>query len=420
MGNSQLPIPNQGPAPDDEVGLGHYRVSLLIRNWELVISNSVFLVLLFCGLAVAQVPMRDYIGEEVTWHNARMLASGGLAGLEPGPAAVFGNPALLGFVSRPALALSYGLKVSTEVRTRIVYDQFENALGEVAIADNVHGYGVPGPIAGAYRFGPLAVGAGLAPVRDFSYSYYKEYRDDFYVKFGEDRVQQTGALYNGSLGLGYRPVPWLSVGATGGYVFGSRRLETWAINGADTVHFLDYGKPAGIGFSGGLVAEPLQRLRVGADFQSGVMLNNWSTAVEVPAYFEGRLPWSARLGLSYRVPGSLPSVATVETKYQAWHGVDNVYSNVLTVRAGVEHTMLSFARLRYGFGVEPMPFDPTIQRADIGMGLGFDAGPMKIDFGLMMTRDIIGPGNFYTTLPQSDLKIHESRNYFSVSISREF
>ena len=388
-----------------------------ILDWR---KGTIVALVLLCGFAVAQVPMRDYVGEEVTWHNARMLANGGLAGLEPGPAAVFGNPALLGFMAKPALALSYGLKVSSEVRTRVVYDQFENALGEVAIADNTHGYGMAGPVAGAYRFGPLAVGAGLAPVRDFSYYYYKEYRDDFYIKYGEDRVQQTGALYSGSVGLGYHPVSWLSVGAAGGYLYGTRRLETWAINGADTVHDLDSGSPAGLGFSGGIVAEPVARLGVSADFQSGVRLAKWSTAAEVPVYFAGQLPWAARLALSYRVPGSLPSTVTAEGKYQAWHSADAAYSNVLTVRAGVEHTMLSFVRLRYGFGVEPMPFDPTIQRADIGVGLGFDAGSMKIDVGLMTTRDLIGPQNFYDTLPQADLKVSESRNYFAVTVSREF
>jgi len=390
-----------------------------VGHWVLVIG---YCAAVLCSTAVAQVPMRDYIGEEVTWHNARMLANGGLTGLEAGPAAVFGNPARLGLAARPALSLSYGVKASSEVRTRIVYDQFENALGEVAIADNVHGYGLAGPIAGLYRFGPLALGAGIGPVRDFSYSYYKEYRDDFYVKYGEDRVQQTGSLYDGSLGLGYRPVSWLSVGATGGYLFGSRRLEVWSINGADTVHYVETPNIArGFGFSGGIVAMPLLRLGIGLDFESGTKAKSRYTVPEDTTWYpSASVPWSGRVALSYSVPGSLPSKVTAEGTYEAWHSIDARFSNLLTVRAGVEHTMLNFVRLRYGFGVEPMPFDPTIQRADIGLGLGFDAGPMKIDLGLMTARDIIGPENFYNVLTQTDLKIHESRNYFALTVTREF
>ena len=367
-----------------------------------------------------QVPIRDFLGEEVTWQNARMLAYGGLKGLEPGPSAVFGNPAVLGYLVRPAAELSYGLRVATELRTRIAYDEFENALGEVSIADNIHGHGIVGPLAGAYRFGSLGVGVGIAPLRDFTYQYTKEYRDDFYVKVGEDRVEQAGTLYTANLGAAYKVAEWLSVGAAGGYRFGSRSLESWQIMGAETTYTRDAGKPSGIGFAGGIIARPIPRLGIGVDYQSGG-IGNWSDAESMATGVAAAdLPWSGRLALSYRVPGTLPSTVFAEGRYEAWDGVDSLYSNILTVRAGVEHVMLNFVRLRYGFGVEPMQFDPTIQRADIGFGVGFDAGVAKIDFGALMTRNLLGPDNFYQPLTQTDLKIHESRSYFALTISREF
>jgi hypothetical protein len=378
------------------------------------------ITVLFVGMvlvAAAQVPLHDYLGDEVIWCNARMLASGGVYGLESGASAAFANPALLGFARRPAAELSYGLKVAAETRTRIVYDQFENSLGEIAVAENMHGSGIPGPLAAVYPLAPIAVGAGIAPVRDFNYTYLKEYRDDFYVKTGEDRVEQSGVLYNGSLGVAYNPVDWLAVGARGGYQFGSRRYESWQIRGADTTYFVDTGKPAGIGFGAGLAVKPIRRLAIAADFSSGMQSDKWS---EADSGYVGKYPWSARLGLSYRVPGTLPSTVTAEARYKAWKSVDSTMSDLVVIRAGVEHTLLNFVSLRYGFGVEPQPYDPTIQRLNAGFGLGFDVGVAKIDVGALMTHDVIGPTDFSTPLSASDLKVYENRSHFAVTISRSF
>jgi hypothetical protein len=367
------------------------------------------------------VPIHDFVGEEVCWYDARGLAAAGLSGFEPGPSAVFANPALLGFVRRPVLALSYGLRVATELRTRIVYDQFGSSMGEAAIANNIHSSGLAGPLAGAYRLGPLVGGAGIGPVRDYSYLYFKEYRDDFYIKIGEDRVVQTGNLTAGKVAVGYRPLSWFGVGAAGGYVFGRRRLEVWHISGVDTSYEKDEGAPSGAAYSGGVFLAPLARLGVGVDFRSGLAGTAWYGLPEDTSWhLAGALPWTARAALSYRVPGSLPSVVTAEAAYQAWRGADTTFSNLLVIKAGVEHTMLNFVRLRYGFGVQPMPYDPTIQRADIGFGLGFEAGFARIDVGGLLTRDLVGAQNFYRPLNVTDLKVYESRSHFAVTISREF
>jgi hypothetical protein len=120
------------------------------------------------------------------------------------------------------------------------------------------------------------------------------------------------------------------------------------------------------------------------------------------------------------VPGSLPSTVMAEARYQAWRTVDSTFSNLLVVRAGVEHTMLNFVSLRYGFGVEPQPFDPTIQRLNAGFGLGFDADVVRIDIGMLFTHDLLGPANFSSPLTESDLKIYGDRSNFAVTISRSF
>ena len=385
-----------------------------------LLKTGIMLVLI-SGPALAQVPLPDYLGSEVGYTNARTLAGGGATGLEAGPASLFGNPAMLAFARTSAVEVGYGLKLASETRTRIVYDQFENSLGEVAIAENIHSSAIPGPLAGLYRSCRLAVGAGLAETRDFNYTYLKEYRDDFYIKTGEDRIEQSGGIYDAGLGAAYQLLDWLSVGARGSFRFGGRRLNEWQIRGADTSLVADTGTMSGIGFGAGLAARPVGRLTVAADFASGASYSGWSRiAWATPPAYLGRYPWSARLGLSYRVPGSLPSTVSAEARFQAWKTVDSTFSNLLVVRAGVEHTMLNFVSLRYGFGVEPQPFDPTIQRLNAAFGLGFNAVVVKIDVGMLFTHDLLGPMNFSAPLTENDLKIYGDRSNFAVTISRSF
>ncbi|MBM3315739.1 hypothetical protein FJY71_07890, partial [candidate division WOR-3 bacterium] len=299
--------------------------------------------LALAAVASAEVPLRDYAGREVGWHDARGLAAGGLGGLFPGPGAAFANPAVLGFLTRPAVTLGYGMEVASEERTRIVYDRFENTLAEAGIADNTSAHGLAGPAVGAVRLGPVGIGAGVAPVRAFGYSYLKEYRDDFYVKFGEDRVEQSGAVYAANLGLGFSPFGPLSAGARAGYLFGTRRLEVEAWRGPDTSRYVEEGNPSGIGYAAGLAVRPARMLCVGLDYEGGVTYSSWLTGDALPpeAVTDRSFPWAGRLALAWQIPGPLPAVADAELRYLAWHAVDSTCGNILLARAGVEHLMLN-------------------------------------------------------------------------------
>ena len=395
-----------------------------------------FLILVIAGaLAMAEIPLRAYWGERVKWHNARDLAFAGMNRFDPGPGAVFSSPAQLGFVDRPGLELSYGLKFSSEQRTRTVYDRFENTIGEAVVADNAGLSGIVGPLAGVFPlFGKGAVAAGIGPVLDFSYRYYKEFRDDFYNVIGEDRVEQTGTVFNAGLGFGFRPLSRLSLGASGGYMFGSRELESWQIRIPDTSYESEFGKPAGVTYAVGIAGQPIDRLDLEFGFTGPVKLSGWYTPSAAPPEFIGceqHYPWRADLNVSYQVPGPLPSRVMLEAEYQprvsvvtGWglwgkHPVTETAS-ILSVRAGVEHTMLNFLKLRYGFGVEPLSFDPSIQLAEVGAGVGFDAGFGRIDIGGMFFRDVIGPSYFYGSLTPKDQTVYETSAVFAVTVEHGF
>ncbi len=381
-------------------------------------------VLFLAGLVVsvrAALPLRIYWGEQTSWRNARDLAFAGMNRFDPGPGAVFHSPAQLGFVDRPGVELSYGLKLSSEQRTRTVYDQFENAIGEVVVADNLGTAGIPGPMAGVFPlFGKGAVGVGIGPVIDFSYRYYKEFRDDFYNVIGEDRIVQSGTVLNAGLGFGFRPLSWLSLGASGGYMFGSRELESWSIRYPDSVYEHESGNPTGIAYSAGLCFQPLSRLSLDLGYCGSTELSNWQDGDSVSEAVSLARPWDVRFGISYQGSGILPSRVMAEVSYRAWSDVDTTYSNILQARAGVEHTMLNFLKLRYGFGVEPLPFDPSIQLAQVGAGVGFDVGLARIDVGAMFQRDVVGPSLFHGTLTPEDQRVYETEAVLAVTVSREF
>ena len=378
-------------------------------------------IALTVGLAGATVlPLRAYYGTRIDWHSARDLGFGGMSRPEPGPSGVFGNPALLGMADRPGVELSYGLGWMSEQRARTVYDQFENAIGETVVADNLSMTGIPGPLAGVYPlFGMVGIGAGVAPAIDFSYRYYKEQRDDYYNVIGEDRVEGTGTVYQAGLGVGVSPVDWLSAGVGGGYLFGNRSLESWSIRYPDTSRYAETGNPSGIRYAAGLAVQPLSRLALDVSYRGGTGLSGWQegTTDEDVSLSE---PWRAQLGLRYTATGVLPSNVMAEVGYESWSAVDTTFSDVFTVRAGVEHLMLNLVRVRYGFGVEPLPFDPTVQVAKVGAGIGFDTKLAEVDFGVLFVRDVIGPAQFYGDLEPDDQTVYETGATIALSVSREF
>lgn len=386
-------------------------------------ARRLTLLLLAAGVGLgATLPLGAFYGTPVDWQGARDLGLGGMRFSEPGPGAVFGNPGLLGLCDRPAVSVTYGLGWSSEQRTRVVYDEFENAIGETVVADNLGMNGIPGPLAAvAPVLGRLGVAVGVSAARDFTYRYSVELRDDFYNVIGEDRVEATGTLWDAGLGVGVRAFDWLSVGASGGYRFGTRELESRTVRVPDTTRTYESGKPSGIRYSAGLVARPLEPLWLDASFRGGTGLAEFTSADSTSGQaLDLAEPMEVRLGLRYQAPGVLPSRVMAEVSYETWSSVDTLYSDVFTFRAGVEHRMLNSVRLRYGLGIAPLAWDPTVQVIQLGGGVGFDTRLAKVDCGVRFERDVIGPGQFRGELTPDDLTVYETNAVLAVSLSREF
>ncbi len=357
-----------------------------------------FVLLSFIGVLRANLPVRDFRGEEL---GAR-------------PAAVFTNPALLGLVSRPVLEGGFVLRFLSEQRARFVYDQFENTVGEAVIADNIHADWVAGPISVMYPFGRFGAGAGVAPVADFNYTYEKEYRDEFYVKTGVDRVVQRGVLYSGNIGVAFKPLTFLRLGVGARYIFGDRDLKVWSIRIPDTVVWQRAERASGPGWYAGVVFVPVQRLNVGLGYQSAV---RWAVFDSGPS---ARYPMRAVLGVNYRAAGVLPAFFSAAAVWSGWAGVDSGLRNVLGVRAEITHLMLNFVRLHYGFGVEPLFSDPMVHRAEALFGVGFDVGRCRIDLNARVNREELTARHFALPVVPDDVQVVQTRVLTGVGVSYEW
>jgi len=383
-------------------------------------TSMLFVLAAASVLSRAEIPLRVYGGADAAWQNGRRLASAGLLPAEPGAAAVSGNPGLLGFVTRAEVEVGAGLTWSSEQRTRTVYDQFETAIGEVVTADNLDLVPALGAAAGVVPLASrLALGAAIGTFRDYRYRYSKEYRDDFYAKIGEDRIEQDGMLYAADVAAGIRVVDWLSAGLRARYLTGARSLDFVTVRGTDTTVESESGSPSGFGVGGGLGIEPLAGLVLGLELAGPVSLSEWRTGDSLVASETGRLPLAVTAAVAYRVPGAIPSRLQVEAGYHNWHGVDTTVSSIVTAGLAVEHQLLDRVALRYGAAIEPMPFDPTVQLVRVGAGLGFEVGSLVIDIGGRLNHDVLGPSHFRTPLAHADEKVYETNGVFGVSVRRE-
>lgn len=354
-----------------------------MRFWKVLVS------LLAGGTgAIASLPVRNWWGEE----------------LNVEPSGVFLYPSKLTSYRKVAIFAGLGSTMLSEKRTRLVYDQFENTIGEAAYADNISWSWQFGPFAGVYRWQRFGFGAGLAQVWDFSYQYLKEYLDDFYVKIGEDRVEQSGGIWSGALAVGYSPVSWLEIGAGGRYLYGQRSLEQVRIRVPEETSVVSLKSSVrGAGWQAGAGFVSRAGWRVDACYRSAVRLGSQdSSAIR-------KLPWCTGIVAELNVPGVLPAKMLAEAQLSGWPEVDSSFRNVLSVRAEIEHRLLNRVRMSYGFGVEPLFSNPGVHRLLGQFGLGFDVNRLQLNFKLQASREELDAGDFALPVEPSDMRVYQDR-----------
>lgn len=348
--------------------------------------------------AMANVPVRDWWGFDT----------------RPEPGAVFRNPGCLGFYPKPIFHLAGGYRIIEEERTRLVYDGFENTMGEAVYADNINFHWYFGSVAAIYRIRNFGFGAGVAPLRDFNYRYHKEYLDDFYVKIGEDRVEQGGELINATASISFSPVRFISLGVGGRYLWGKRGLEQVIIRGPDTMRLFSKGNPSGIGWQAGVGLVSGSKLKLDIGYQSPVRLRDWESGKEKIE------PRQTVAGLEFSAPGVLPSRFWAEASFTNWSEVESIYRNIFSIRMGVEHLMLNSVRLNYGFGVKPLFSDPDVHMLYADFGIGFNINRWRLNIGLMASREELDVNHFVLPVEPEDSRVYQTRFNLNMSLGYEF
>ena len=384
-------------------------------------------ILFVAGLGLsAELPADLYFGRALEVPDARSVAMGGVTAVAGSPFGFMANPALgvLGFDRlaapavpgekfAPAVGLAYRLGLNSEVRTRTVYDFYNNAVGELAIADNFAADALPGPLALSLPLSVLHLGVGLAPHYDYNYSFRQEFRDDFYQLLGRNDLQLSGQVMRADVSIAYDLLRAIGLGAGFAYDFGVRTLQRRDTATGDTWQTIESGKPAGIAWNAGLLVHPGRLFRFGLGFEPQTKYSGWSGALAVND------PMKVRLGVCYFAAGRIPAAVMGQVTYADWHGTDTTLSRVLEFRAGVEHRLLNSVSLRYGFGLLPSPKDQRVQTGLASVGLGFDTDLAHIDLGGSVTRRVFG-SSFLSPALTVDTRIYQTGGELVLSITRAF
>lgn len=353
---------------------------------------------LLATICYASIPTDWYYGRIVSHGDAKSV---GLAGTELFEPSVFFNNPLKKGLGHPQLSLSYSLDFLLERRTVLAYDQFDNTVGEVAIAENMLNRGNIGNIKFLMPLEFMNISAGLQPQYNYNYYFTQEFRDEFYSKIGETELKVIGTVYQASLMAGKEFAQKFGIGAGLNYYFGSRKFMYDSIFNGNHVTAETTGSPNGIGFSAGFSLLPLERVLVNITYQSAVTLNKFTTHVahKYPAIYN--------LGVSYLAAGEIPTKLGLSLQYLNWNTLQSDFAKTLEVGIGVEHTMFNTVELRYGFRFEPSFVLPTVHQGSVSFGWGFMVGNIKVDVGTDIKRRIINSENLIVS-EDNTLKIYQN------------
>lgn len=382
--------------------------------------------LLAALVAAAELPSDWVYGRALDVPDARSVGLAGVTAVVGSPFGFLANPALgvLGFDRlaapalpgdrpAPAVGLGYRLGLVSEQRTRTVYDSYNNAVGELMIADNFGADALPGPIAVSLPVKSVHLGLGLTPRYDYSYQFREELRDGFYQLVGRNDLQLSGQIMRSTLTAAYDLFGAIGLGAGIGYDFGERMLQLRDSSTGDTWQVATSGRPSTIAWSAGLLIHPGRVFRLGVAFEPTLKYRNWSSTLAVND------PMRVRLGACYFAAGRIPAALLGQVVYTDWHGVDSNLNPVIDIRAGVEHRLLNSVSLRYGFGLLPSPKDATVQAGLASIGLGFDSEFAHFDLGANLQRRVFG-SDFLTPVPSVAARIYETSGEIVLTVSKAF
>lgn len=357
------------------------------------------------------------IGGRVYTGSARGSAMGEVGWLsEENPFSTMLNPASLGVIDRPDVAIAYQYYFLHETRAFPAYDSFDALLGYNVYATNKNYYQ---NVALGFATGVLPRALGLSfgimysPVYDLNYKYEEEVRDRSSTSQPADEliarayVSSEGTLKALSFGVAKPLAEYASIGLGLDYVFGDydvmARIE-WQDGTPATKDEYSASKQSGVRLrlAGRFAAGP--RLEIGYEATTRCTMKGRFSARTaddllwfLPVPETGDTLWTCEdaetvyppslgVGIRFRPRNELAGFFEIGMKYTAWsdyrsdfHG-DLDLDNIFSWHAGVEHVFYSGMPLRFGLLYSPSPVDQDVSEAAFTFGTGYKAYGWTVDF----------------------------------------
>lgn len=340
-------------------------------------------------------------GDRVFYHDARSCALGGvMVVLEHSP-----NPSAMGLSKNVSISVSGALVSANEKRGLRVYDSYGNNIGISTVTNTT--FTRPSPSACTFVF-PLhfmRTGFQFVPVWDYTYSYHREYRDDFY--------QVTKIVDREFSGRTYAISPmiclvhsWLNVGVMQRFMYGRRGSREMIIfpDAPDSTTIEEYDLD-GMNTQCGLLIAPNIHFRISYMYQFAYRLDAGDLL------HGDSFPAQHTIGFMYQPPGRIPTRFLGEVGYETWEDAVFIY------KIGVEHTLRTAYALRYGFCLYPDNTQTAVWTTVLTVGCGIRQTHFSADIGYAYGKRDYTSANYSGLEGSENLVFDESLNTFLLSFT---
>jgi len=340
-------------------------------------------------------------GDRMFYHDARSCALGGVSlVLEHST-----NPAAMGLIKNPSVFVSGALFSLNEKRGLRVYDSYGNNIGVSTVTNTSSTKASPSACTFVFPFHFLRTGFQYSPLWDHNYSYYREYRDDFFQVtriIDQQYTGQTCAL-SPMIGLVHS---WIQVGVMQRFMYGKRSFEEVIIypTGPDSVVTSEHDHN-GPSTQCGILLSPGINVRLAYMYQFSYILENSASMVN------DTFPVQHSIGFMYQPPGRIPTRFCGELIYELWAEPIYIY------KIGVEHTLLSSYTLRYGFCLYPDYTQTSIWTTVLTIGFGIHGSNFMVDIAYAYGKRDYATDNYGNLGETDNLLFDESTNDLALTFT---
>lgn len=386
-------------------GMKHLQIGITTMRIPIVF----LLLLLFAAFAAgAELFPNAELGVRPGAYSARSLALGRtMLTMESGAPALLGNPALLAV---PGDRLRFDVTADVtrikETRAYPIHDAFDGILAYNNYTMNDHLFSkLDGGIVYNMPYGRLpvlALGVGTYSVYRFDYRYREEVRYRNAVggildlPLANNRLDINGDLRSFSCGLAIRERLPLSLGLGFSVLTGDWTYEEgtyWVVEDSTNIvtrteYSLD-GVPSEM--TVGLAYDLSERVSLGArslfptsrfDYDAHTQKEQKGDTSYSDTTLSVRYPSRFGLGVQFRPRNEFMPRLVLEGEYITYSDVQEVWDDVIEIRAGVEQQVVRGVPVRAGFFYAKAPDSNERALAVFSTGIGFQYKKALADFGM--------------------------------------